>query len=81
MLSFKDYIQFLEIASDTWLTPEAQPISALMRYYKAPIPGNIDLSNKPFTNNDIGIDATSLEILKRIKEKDRQPKKADGKKK
>jgi hypothetical protein len=73
-----DYIQFLEIATDTWLTPEAQPISALMRYYKAPIPGNIDLSNKPITNNDSVIDKTSLEILNRIK--NRQTKKSGGKK-
>lgn len=76
MLSFREYVNFLEIATDSWLTAPVQPVAGLMRKYNAPVPGNIDLSNKPPTNKDSGIEPEFLEILKRIK--NRQPKKTGG---
>lgn len=67
MLSFKEYIEFLEIATDSWLTAPAQPVADLIRYYNAPVPGNLDLSNRPPTNNNSSIDKDFLKIIQRMK--------------
>lgn len=79
MLSFKEYIDFLEIATDSWLTAPVQPVAGLMRKYNAPVPGNIDLSNKPPTNKNSEIDLDLLKIINRMK--NRQHKNVGGKNK
>lgn len=76
MLSFREYIQFLEIATDSWLTAPVQPVAGLIRHYKGPIPGNLDLSNKPPTSKKSDIDPEILDIIHRIK--NRRPDKISG---
>ncbi len=39
MLSFKNFLQLSEIATDSWLEPPLQPTSALIAVYNGPIHG------------------------------------------
>ena len=39
MLSFKKFLQLSEIATDSWLEPQLQPVAGLVAVYNGPIHG------------------------------------------
>lgn len=76
MLRFKEYVELLEIATDSWLTP---PITNLEKYfanYKAPTSrGNINLDELPPVNREKSVDKTMLKIIKNRLQRQAAPKK------
>lgn len=65
MLRFKEYLQLLEIATDTWLTPVAPNLEKYYKNYKAPTStGNINLDELPPTNRKKFIDKNLLDKIK-----------------